>query len=65
MSTFVLENVTDKKMSVYSLGIPFKIICSGDAASQFYNPLRYRDISTKSAALEGNKPANVALKFNM
>ena len=51
-------------MSVYSLGIPFKIICSGDAARQFYNPLQYRDASTKSAALDGELPANVALKFD-
>ena len=63
MSTFVLENVTDKKMSVYSLGIPFKIICSGDAARQFYNPLQDRDASHISAALDGIVPANVALNF--
>ena len=64
MPTFVLENVTDKRMSVYSLGIPFKIICSGDAARQFYNPLQDRDASTKNAALDGKVPANVALKFD-
>ena len=52
-------------MSNYLYGIPFKIICSGDAARQFYNPLQNRDTSTKSAALDGELPANVALKFDL
>ena len=51
-------------MATYLYGIPFKIICSGDAARQFYNPLQNRDASTKSAALDGELPANVALIFN-
>ena len=50
---------------MYLYGIPFKIICSGDAARQFYNPLQNRDASTKNAALDGELPANVALKFDL
>ena len=50
-------------MLMHKFGIPFKIICSGDAAMQFYNPLQDRDASTKNAALDGKVPANVALKF--
>ena len=46
-------------------GIPFKIICSGEAARQFYNPLQNRDASLMNAALDGRVPANVALNFNV
>jgi hypothetical protein len=46
-------------MSVYSLGIPFKITCSGEAASQFYNPLQERISSDKRAILR-DTTANVA-----
>ena len=47
-------------MSVFSLGIPFKITCSGEAASQFYNPLQQIGPSDKRARLDGNTTANVA-----
>jgi hypothetical protein len=49
-----------RKMSVYSLGIPFKITCGGEAASQFYNPLQERVSSDKRARLDGITTANVA-----
>ena len=44
-------------------GIPFKIICRGEAAMQFYNPLQDRNASLINAALDGKVPANVALIF--
>jgi hypothetical protein len=47
-------------MSVYSLGIPFRITCSGEAASQFYNPLQEGVYSVTRVTLDGEYPANVA-----
>ena len=60
MTNFVPEFRARKKMSVYSLGIPFKITCSGDAASQFYNPLQDRVSSDKRASLDGNATTKLA-----
>lgn len=56
MRTFALELETITKMSIYSLGIPFKITCSGEAASQFYNPLQERETSDKRAVIYGKVP---------
>ena len=50
-------------MSTYMQGIPFRISCSGEAASQFYNPLQNGVTSTRRAVLEGVEPSNVARKF--
>ena len=60
MLTFAPELKTIKEMSEYTFGIPFKITCSGEAASQFYNPLRERVSSDKRAILDGITTANMA-----
>ena len=54
-----------KKMSVFTFGIPFLITCSGEAARQFYNPLKDRNVTLRSAALDGRVPTNVALNFTV
>ena len=41
-------------------GIPFRISCSGEAVSQFYNPLQDNALSYMRATMDGEKPANVA-----
>ena len=64
MTTFAPELSAEvKKMSVFSFGIPFLITCSGEAARQFYNPLKDRNVTLRSAALDGKVPTNVALNF--
>ncbi len=63
MLTFAPELKTIKEMSEYTFGIPFKITCSGEAASQFYKPLQNGVTSTRRAVLEGVEPSNVARKF--
>jgi hypothetical protein len=50
-------------MSIYSLGIPFRVTCSGEAASQFYNPLQERITSDKRARLDGMSTADLARTF--
>lgn len=50
-------------MSVYSLGIPFKITCGGDAASQFYNLLQERNAGDKRAVFYGESAVNAARNF--
>ena len=47
-------------MFMHQFGIPFKIVCSGDAARQFYKPLQDRSASQRNAALDGKVPADVA-----
>ena len=63
MLTFALELETITKMSIYSLGIPFRITCSGEAASQFYNPLQERVSSDKRAVFYGESAVNAARNF--
>ena len=61
MTTFALELRAEvKKMSVYSLGIPFKIACSGEAARQFYNPLGESVFNGKRAIIDGITTASMA-----
>jgi hypothetical protein len=50
-------------MSVYTFGIPFKITCSDEAASQFYNPLQDRVSSDKRARIAGINTAFLARIF--
>ena len=61
--TFAPVKATLKKMSVYLFGIPFRITCSGEAASQFYNPLQVRVASDKRARLDGITTAKLARNF--
>lgn len=63
MRTFAVELRKVKKMSVYSLGIPFKITCGGDAASQFYNLLQERNAGDKRAVFYGESAVNAARNF--
>ena len=63
MLTFAPELKAVKKMSIYSLGIPFRITCSGEAASQFYNPLQERVSSDKRAVFYGESTVNAARNF--
>ena len=63
MRNFAPELETITKMSIYSLGIPFKITCSGEAASQFYNPLQERVTSDKRAVIYGKTAVNAARNF--
>ena len=54
-------------MSIHNIfGIPFRIVsCSGEAASQFYNPLQERVSSDKRAVLVGEDTANMARNLFM
>ena len=49
-------------MSIHNIfGIPFRIVsCSGEAASQFYNPLQESPLSDLCATMDGGDPTNVA-----
>jgi hypothetical protein len=48
-------------MSIHNIfGIPFRITCSGEAASQFYNPLQESASSDLRATIDGEDPAKVA-----
>ncbi len=63
MTTFAakIESVFIIKMSITNIfGIPFRITCSGEAASQFYNTLQERGSSDLRATIDGEDPANVA-----
>ena len=51
-------------MSITNIfGIPFRITCCGEAASQFYNPLQESTSSDLRATIGGGDPANVARNF--
>ena len=51
-------------MSITNIfGIPFRITCCGEAASQFYNPLQESISSDMRATIGGEDPANVARNF--
>ena len=60
MRTFAVELRKVKKMSVYSLGIPFRITCGGELASQFYNPLQESVSSDKRVRFDGHTARNLA-----
>lgn len=49
-------------MSIHNIfGIPFRIVsCSGEAASQFHNPLQESLLSDLCATMDGGDPTNVA-----